>query len=52
MISSIQFLLAFNLRYDYPNENPIMLTLLGVNEHLSCRTLIDRLILFFNRGGK
>jgi hypothetical protein len=29
-----------------------MLTLLAVNEQLSCRELIERLILLFNRSGK
>lgn len=50
--TAIKFLLAFNLRFDYPHKNPIMLTLLAANEQLSCRTLIDRLILLFNRSGE
>ena len=49
--TSIRFLLAFNLRFDYPHENPIMLTLLAVNEQISCRILIERLIMLFNRSG-
>jgi hypothetical protein len=49
---TIKFLLSFNLRFDYPHENPVMLTLLSVNEQMSCRELIERLILLFNRSGK
>jgi hypothetical protein len=52
VLTSIKFILSLNLRFDYPDENPIMLTLLAVNEQLSCRELIERLILLFNRSGK
>jgi hypothetical protein len=52
ILTSIKFLLSFNLRFDYPHENPIILTLLSVNEQMSCRELIERLILFFNRSSK
>ncbi len=52
VLTSIKFILSLNLRFDYPHENPIMLTLLAVNEQLSCRELIERLILLFNRSGK
>jgi hypothetical protein len=52
VLTSIKFVLALNLRFDSPQENPIMLTLLAVNEQLSCRELIERLILLFNRSGK
>jgi hypothetical protein len=48
----IKFLLSFNLRFDYPHENPIMITLLSVNEQITCRELIERLILLFNRSSK
>ena len=51
VLTAIKFLLALNLRFDYPHENPIMLTLLAVNEQISCRELIERLILLFNRSG-
>ncbi|CAF3364249.1 unnamed protein product [Rotaria sp. Silwood1] len=50
ILTAIKFILSFNLRFDYPHENPIMLTLLAVNEQLSCRELIERLILLFNRS--
>lgn len=52
VLTLIRFVLALNLRFDQPHENPIMLTLLAVNEQLSCRELIERLILLFNRSGK
>jgi len=52
VLTSIKFILSLNLRFDYPDENPIMLTLLAVNEQLSCRELIERLILLFNRSSK
>jgi len=50
VLTSIKFILSLNLRFDYPHENSIMLTLLAVNEQLSCRELIERLILLFNRS--
>ncbi|CAF0890881.1 unnamed protein product [Rotaria sp. Silwood1] len=50
VLPSIKFLLSFNLRFDYPNKNPIMLTLLAINEQISCRHLMERLILLFNRN--
>ncbi len=50
--TSIKFLLSFNLRFDYPHENPIMLTLVAINEQISCHELIERLILLFNRSSK
>ncbi|UJR35528.1 hypothetical protein I4U23_028282 [Adineta vaga] len=46
----MKFILSLNLRFDCPRENPIMLTLLAVNEQISCRELVERLILLFNRG--
>ncbi|CAF2779178.1 unnamed protein product [Rotaria sp. Silwood2] len=49
-LSSIKFLLSFNLRFDYPNKNSIMLTLKAIDEQISCRHLIERLILLFNRN--
>ncbi len=52
VLTSIKFILSLNLRFDSPHENPIMLTLLAVNEQISCRELIERLILLFNRSGK
>lgn len=52
VLTLIKFILSLNLRFDHPHENPIMLTLLAVNEQLSCRELIERLILLFNRSGK
>ena len=51
-LTLIKFLLSLNLRFDTPRENPIMLTLVAVNEQISCRELMERLILLFNRGGK
>ncbi len=48
----IKFILSFNLRYDYPNENPLIITLITINEQISCRELIERLILLFNRNSK
>jgi hypothetical protein len=51
VLTAIKFLLALNLRFDSPHENPIMLTLVAVNEQISCRELIERLILLFNRSG-
>lgn len=50
VLTCIKFILSLNLRFDQSNENPIMLTLLAVNEQLSCRKLIERLILLFNRS--
>ncbi|CAF3372074.1 unnamed protein product [Rotaria socialis] len=50
ILTAIKFILSFNLRFDSPHENPLMLTLLAVNEQLSCRELIERLILLFNRS--
>ncbi|CAF0789617.1 unnamed protein product [Rotaria sordida] len=50
ILTAVKFILSFNLRFDYPHENPIMLTLLAVNEQISCRELIERLILLFNRS--
>lgn len=47
---SIKFLLSLNLRFDYPNENPILLTLVDINERMSSRALIERLIFLFNRN--
>ncbi len=52
VLTSIKFILSLNLRFEYSHENPIMLTLLAVNEQLSCRELVERLILLFNRSGK
>ena len=52
VLTSIKFLLSLNLRFDSPRENPIMLTLMAVNEQISCRELIERLILLLNRSGK
>ena len=52
VLTAIRFLLALNLRFDYPHENPLMLTLVAVNEQISCRELIERLMLLFNRSGK
>ena len=52
VLTCIKFILSLNLRFDRSNENPIMLTLLAVNEQLSCRKLIERLILLFNRSGR
>ncbi|CAF1565475.1 unnamed protein product, partial [Adineta ricciae] len=49
-LTLIKFLLSLNLRFDIPRENPIMLTLVAVNEQISCRELMERLILLFNRG--
>ncbi|CAF1015486.1 unnamed protein product [Adineta steineri] len=46
----IKFLLSFNLRFDYPHENPIILTLVDINGEISCQELIERLILLFNRN--
>ncbi|CAF0833087.1 unnamed protein product [Adineta steineri] len=46
----IRFLLSFNLRFDYPHENPIILTLVDINGEISCQELIERLILLFNRN--
>ena len=51
VLAAIRFLLSLNLRFDYPRENPLMLTLVAVNEQISCRELIERLILLFNRSG-
>jgi hypothetical protein len=51
-MASIKFLLSFNLRFDYPDENPLMLTLLTIDEQISCRKLIENLILLFNRNSK
>jgi hypothetical protein len=50
VLTSIKFILSLNLRFDSSHENPIMLTLLAVNEQISCRELIERLILLFNRS--
>ncbi|CAF1278984.1 unnamed protein product [Adineta steineri] len=50
VLTLIKFILSLNLRFDYPHENPIMLTLVAVNEQISCRELIERLILLFNRS--
>ena len=52
VLTCIKFILSLNLRFDRSNENPIMLTLLAVNEQLSCRKLIERLILLCNRSGR
>ena len=49
---SIKFLLSLNLRFDYPTENPVILTLVDTNEQISSRELIERLILLFNRDSK
>jgi hypothetical protein len=51
-MASIKFLLLFNLRFDYPSGNPLILTLITINEEISCRELIERLILLFNRNSK
>lgn len=51
VLAAIRFLLSLNLRFDYPRDNPLMLTLVAVNEQISCRELIERLILLFNRSG-
>lgn len=51
-MSSIKFLLSFNIRFDYPNDNPIMLTLVTIHDDVSCQELIERLILLFNRNSK
>jgi len=48
----LAFFLAFNLRYDYPNENPLILGLIDINEQISTRKLIENLILLFNRNSK
>jgi hypothetical protein len=50
--TSIKFLLSFNLRFDYPHNNPVLLTLVEINEQISSRELIERLILLFNRDSK
>ena len=52
ILTSIKFLLSYNVRFDYPHENPVMLALITVNEQISCRELIERLILLFNRSSK
>ena len=52
VLSVIRFILSLNLRFDSPHENPIMLTLVAVNEQISCRELMERLILLFNRSGR
>lgn len=51
-MTGIKFLLSFNLRFDYPDENPIIRTLIRINEELSCRQLIEQLILLLNRNSK
>ncbi|CAF1557875.1 unnamed protein product [Rotaria magnacalcarata] len=50
VMTTIKFLLSYNLRFDYPNTNPVILTLIRINEQISCRQLIERLILLFNRN--
>ncbi|CAF1001668.1 unnamed protein product [Rotaria sordida] len=50
VLSSIKFLLSLNLRFDYPNQNPIIRTLIAIIEQISCQYLIERLILLFNRN--
>ncbi len=52
VLTCIKFILSLNLRFDHPHENPLMLTLVAVNEQISCRELIERLILLFNRSSK
>ena len=47
---SIKFLLSYNLRFNYPEENPLLLTLGNNLEQLSSRTLIEQLIFLFNRN--
>ncbi|CAF0942716.1 unnamed protein product [Adineta ricciae] len=48
--ASIKFLLSFNLRFEYPHKNPLIKTLLSINEEISSRELIERLIFLFNRS--
>lgn len=50
--AAIKLILAFNLRFDYSQENPIMLMLSGVDQEIMYRTFFERLILLFNRGSK
>ena len=47
----LNFVFAFNLRFDDPHENPIIRTLLSETDEFVHRNLIERLILLFNRGG-
>jgi hypothetical protein len=48
----IKFILSFNLRFNYPYDNPLILALVAINGQISCRELIERLILLFNRNSK
>ncbi|CAF0848276.1 unnamed protein product [Adineta ricciae] len=50
VFASIKFLLSFNLRFEYPHKNPLIETLLSINEEISSRELIERLIFLFNRS--
>lgn len=50
--TSIKFLLSFNLRFEYPEKNPLLLTLGNNSEELSSRTLIEQLIYLFNRNSR
>lgn len=49
---AMKFLLSFNLRYEYPAENPLILTITSNLEQISFRTLIEQLIYLLNRNGR
>ena len=52
VMACIKLLLSYNLRFDYPHENPLILTLVTLSGQISCHEFIERLILLFNRSSR